>query len=241
MDERFGALDQFRGEGLGDTAGDEIGVVDVGACADEFAERFAQAYEVPPDDGWLVAVGVAEGVVVVVRGIGGVKIVKEGEGTEVQAEADEGGIVCVEDAVCEGVGLPCGNGAGVATHDFAVESGETVFFGALSALDLGRGDRSRGNNIVRCGDYSGGVEGRGEGVPAWENFLGDVGGQLADQSSVAACAENVECAYSKPGLGEAGDDGTRFKTFAADTGCGGQGKGEGTGGGDVKGVEGCRR
>lgn len=58
-DDRLGALDQFRREVFAHAFGDEFFVVDVRAGADEFAEGFAESDEVPPDDGRLVAVGVA--------------------------------------------------------------------------------------------------------------------------------------------------------------------------------------
>ena len=74
--------------------------------------------------------------VVVVGGVVGVEVVEEGEGAEVEGEAEERGVVCVEDAVGEGVGLPFGDCEGVAPDDLAVESCEAVFFGAGGALDI---------------------------------------------------------------------------------------------------------
>ena len=64
----------------------------------------------------------------------GVKVVKKSKGSKVKGKSKEGSIVCVEDAVCESVGLPCGDGFGVATGDFAIESCVTVFFYALGTF-----------------------------------------------------------------------------------------------------------
>lgn len=91
----------------------KFGLVDAGAGADELAEGFAEADEVPPYYAGLVAVGVAEAVVVVVGSVGGVEVVEEGKGAEVEGEACERGVVGVEDAVCEAVGLPVSDGYGV--------------------------------------------------------------------------------------------------------------------------------
>ena len=109
FDDGFRALDQFRSERLTDALGGEDLVVHFVARADEFAEAFAEADEVPPDDAGLVAVRVAEHVVVVIGRVVGVEVVEEGEGAEVEGEAEEGGVVGVEDAVGEGVGLPFGD------------------------------------------------------------------------------------------------------------------------------------
>ena len=133
-DDCFGALDEFGREVLAYALGDEFVVVDVRAGADELAERFAQSDEVPPDDARLVAVGVAEHVVVVVGRVVGVEVVEEGKGAEVDGQAEDGGVVGVEDAVGEGIGLPCRYHLGIASHDLAVESSEAVFFDSFGAL-----------------------------------------------------------------------------------------------------------
>ena len=62
---------------------------------------------------------------------------------------------------------------------------------------------------------------------------------MADEVALAAGAEDVEGADSKPGLSEAADDGAGFEAFATDAGVGGEGEGEGTGGGDVEGIKCC--
>lgn len=72
--------------------------------------------------------------VVVVGRVVGVEVVEEGEGAEVDGEAEDGGVVGVENAVGEGVRLPCRHRFGVASDDFAVESSESVFFGPFGAL-----------------------------------------------------------------------------------------------------------
>ncbi len=133
-DDGFGALDELGREVFAHALGDEFVVVDVRAGADQFAERLAEPDEVPPDDGRLVAVGVAQHVVVVVGRVVRVEVVEEGEGAEVDGEAKDGGVVRVEDAVGKGVGLPCRHGFGVPSDDLAVESGESVFFGSFGAL-----------------------------------------------------------------------------------------------------------
>ena len=89
--------------------------------------------------------------VVVVGRVGGVEVVEEGEGAEVQAETEERGVVCVEHAVGEAVGLPGGDGAGVKEGDVAVEEGV--------AIQVDRGFEGWG----RCGAFEGGGWG-GEGV-----------------------------------------------------------------------------
>lgn len=94
-DDGFGALDELGREVFAYAFVDEFFVVDVGACADQFAERLAEPDEVPPDDGRLVAVGVAEHVVVVVGRVVRVEVVEEGERTEVDGEAEDRGVVGV--------------------------------------------------------------------------------------------------------------------------------------------------
>ena len=71
-----------------------------------------------------------------------VKVVKESKRSKVEGKSKEGSIVCVEDAICESVGLPCGDGFGVATGDFAIETCVTVFFYALRTFYLIRWDRA---------------------------------------------------------------------------------------------------
>lgn len=154
MDNGFCALDELRRKTLRDAFGYEFLVIDVSTGADEFAEGFAEADEVPPDDGGLVLVRVAKGVIIVIGGVQGVKVVEEGEGAEVEREAEEGGIIGIEDTVGEGVGLPSGDGAGVAADNFAVKAGETVFFGTGGTLDLRLRNRMawfEGGDIERFG------------------------------------------------------------------------------------------
>ena len=174
MDNSFCALDEFRREAFGDAFRDEFFVIDVGASTDEFAKGFTKADEVPPDDGGLIFIAVAEGMVVVVRRVGGVEVVQEGKGPEVEGEAEKRSVVGIEDTIGEGVGLPSGHGQGVAASDFAVEAGEAVFFGAGRTLNFGVGDRAR---WVECSgaDWLGVIEGGWKRQPSFIDMLSNVG------------------------------------------------------------------
>ena len=71
-----------------------------------------------------------------------VKIVKESKRSKVEGKSKEGSIVCVENAVCESVSLPCSDSFGVATGNFAIETCVTILFYALCTFYLIRWDRA---------------------------------------------------------------------------------------------------
>lgn len=82
-DDALGSRDEVVDLLLLDALGDEGFGVDARSGAEKLAERLAEADQVPPDHARLVAVAVAQRVVVVVRREGGVEVVDEGEGAEV--------------------------------------------------------------------------------------------------------------------------------------------------------------
>ena len=135
--------------------------------------------------------------VVMIRRVGGVEVVEEGEGAEVEGKAEKGGVIGIEDTVGEGIRLPGGDGQGVTAGDFTVEAGETVLFGTGGTLDHGLGNRTgwfEGSDIERSGLIEDGWKRR----PSFVDMLGNVGCQCTYQSSVASGSKDIERAYSKP-------------------------------------------
>lgn len=103
----------------------------------QWRQRLGQGGQVPMGDRYLVAEGVAAGVVGVVADVIGVEIVEEGVGPVVEGNAEDRHVVGVHHPVAEAIGLPAGDEFGVALDDLAehrrvwplgcVAVGEVVF------------------------------------------------------------------------------------------------------------------
>ncbi|KAF4512312.1 hypothetical protein G6O67_001470 [Ophiocordyceps sinensis] len=94
-DEFFGAGDNGLLVPLGDALSNKSSIVDVGARAHQLAHCFSESHQVPPDNGWLVLVAISQHMVVVIGGIGRVKVVHKGKGSKVHGQAVNGRVVRV--------------------------------------------------------------------------------------------------------------------------------------------------
>ena len=129
--------------------------------------------------------------IIVIWGVAGIEVVKESKGPKVEGKPKERCIVGIQDAICESVSLPRGDGFGVTTGNFAIEACITILFYSLRTFYLMRWD---GAGRIDSG-WAGLrwiFQSRRERLPARVDVLSDVVRESADKFSVASSANYVE-------------------------------------------------
>ena len=82
--------------------------------------------------------------------VAGIEVVQEGERSKVKREAEETGVVGVEDAVGKGISLPGSDSFGVTSGNGPVKASISVFFGTCRSLDSGLWNA--GSGLLSCLD-----------------------------------------------------------------------------------------